>query len=109
MQAPTVPSAAAAEDGSKGQKPKRMTAYLLFQQASRADMYAKFGGKEEFTANLQSRHMHHSTEVLYILSSSAVDTGGSSFLSCNRPVCAYNHLQVAGASCSGRESRVVGY
>eukprot|EP00903_Cladosiphon_okamuranus_P009638 g9171.t1 len=65
MQAPPVPSAAAAEDGSKGQlqKPKRLTAYLLFQQASRADMYAKFGGKEAFTANLQEKHMCQSTEA----------------------------------------------
>lgn len=44
-------------------QPKRMTAYLLFQQVARADMYAKFGGKDAFNANLQERHQCHSTEV----------------------------------------------
>lgn len=61
-----VAGAAAGDDGMaarSSQKPKRMTAYLLFQQATRADMYAKFGGKDAFTANLQERHTCQSSEV----------------------------------------------
>lgn len=59
MQAAT---SVAADDG-KGNNPKRKSAYILFQQAARADMYAKFGGKDAFTANLQERHQFLSTEV----------------------------------------------
>lgn len=53
----------AADDGKGGNKPNRVSSYLLFQKAARADMYAKFGGKEAFTANLNERHLVQSTEV----------------------------------------------
>lgn len=68
-------STANAEDGKgkgagagsgAGAKPTRkMSAYFLFQQASRGDMYVKFGGKDAFTSNLHERHKpcQQSTEV----------------------------------------------
>ena len=40
-------------EASPEAKPKRMSPYILFQQAAQTDLYRKCGGKEGVTANLR--------------------------------------------------------
>lgn len=44
------------EEGSPEAKPKRMTAYNIFQEIAHKDLYAKLGGKEAIASNLRVNH-----------------------------------------------------